>query len=31
VIALCTLMALSKRLHPIWVLAVGALLGLAVG
>jgi chromate transporter len=31
VIALCTLMALSKRLHPLWVLAVGALLGLAVG
>jgi chromate transporter len=31
VIALCTLMALSKRFHPLWVLAVGAVLGLALG
>jgi len=31
VIALCTLMALNKRIHPLWVLAVGAVLGLALG
>lgn len=31
VIALCTLMALNKRIHPLWVLAVGALLGMALG
>lgn len=31
VIALCTLLALSKRIHPLWVLAVGAVLGLAFG
>lgn len=31
VIALCTLLALNKRIHPLWVLAVGALLGLALG
>ncbi len=30
VITICTLMALSKRLHPLWVLAVGGLLGLAL-
>lgn len=28
VIGVCTLLALSKRLHPLWVLAVGATLGL---
>ncbi|KAA8729376.1 MAG: chromate transporter [Ewingella americana] len=31
VIAICTLMAVSKRFHPLWVLAVGAVLGLALG
>src|SRR5471030_1268415 len=31
VVALCTLLALSKRLHPLWVLAVGAIFGLALG
>ncbi len=31
VIALCTLMALNKRIHPLWVLAVGAVLGMALG
>nr|WP_192938138.1 chromate transporter [Rahnella sikkimica] len=31
VIAVCTLMALNKRIHPLWVLAVGAVLGLALG
>ncbi|MBU9866746.1 chromate transporter [Rahnella aceris] len=31
VIALCTLLALSKRIRPLWVLAVGAVLGLAFG
>lgn len=30
-IALCTLMALNKRIHPLWVLAVGAVLGMALG
>ncbi|MFU2317549.1 chromate transporter [Rahnella sp. PCH160] len=31
VIVICTLMALNKRIHPLWVLAVGAVLGLALG
>jgi chromate transporter len=31
VIAICTLMAVSKRFHPLWVLAVGAVFGLALG
>lgn len=31
VIALCTLMALNKRIHPLWVLAMGAILGMALG
>lgn len=31
VIAVCTLMALNKRIHPLWVLAVGAVLGMALG
>ena len=31
VIALCTLLALNKRIHPLWVLAVGAVLGLILG
>ncbi|WP_412033990.1 chromate transporter [Rahnella victoriana] len=31
VIALCTLLALNKRIHPLWVLAVGAVLGLLLG
>jgi chromate transporter len=31
VIAICTLLAVSKRFHPLWVLAVGAVLGLALG
>jgi len=31
VIAICTLMAVSKRFHPLWVLAAGAVLGLALG
>lgn len=31
VIVLCTLMALNKRIHPLWVLAVGAVLGMALG
>ncbi|MBU9820549.1 chromate transporter [Rahnella sp. BCC 1045] len=31
VIALCTLMALNKRIHPLWVLAVGAVLGMVLG
>ncbi len=31
VIVLCTLLAMNKRIHPLWVLAVGALLGLALG
>lgn len=31
VIAICTVMAVSKRFHPLWVLAVGAVLGLALG
>lgn len=31
VIALCTLMALNKRIHPLWVLAVGAVMGMALG
>lgn len=31
VIALCTLLALNKRIHPLWVLAVGAVLGMVLG
>jgi len=31
VIALCTLLALNKRIHPLWVLAVGAVLGIVLG
>lgn len=31
VIALCTLLALNKRIHPLWVLAAGALLGMVLG
>jgi chromate transporter len=31
VIALCTLLALNKRIHPLWVLAVGGVLGLILG
>ncbi len=31
VIALCTLLSLSKRIHPLWVLSTGAMLGLAFG
>ncbi|WP_408004167.1 chromate transporter [Rahnella perminowiae] len=31
VIALCTLLSLSKRIHPLWVLSAGAVLGLAFG
>nr|WP_208644621.1 chromate transporter [Rahnella variigena] len=31
VIALCTVLALNKRIHPLWVLAVGALLGMVLG
>nr|WP_208642846.1 chromate transporter [Rahnella woolbedingensis] len=31
VIALCTLLALNKRIHPLWVLAVGAVLGMVFG
>nr|WP_188471319.1 chromate transporter [Hafnia psychrotolerans] len=31
VIVLCTLLAMNKRIHPLWVLAVGALLGLMLG
>ncbi|PBI78886.1 chromate transporter [Rahnella victoriana] len=31
VIALCTLLALNKRIHPLWILAVGAVLGLILG
>ncbi|MFI3311767.1 chromate transporter [Ewingella allii] len=31
VIAICTLLAVSKRFHPLWVLAAGAVLGLALG
>lgn len=31
VIVLCTSLAMNKRIHPLWVLAVGALLGLALG
>lgn len=31
VIAICTLLAVSKRFYPLWVLAVGAVLGLALG
>ena len=30
-VAVCTLMALSKRFHPLWVLAVGGVFGLALG
>jgi len=28
IIALCTLLALNKKVHPLWVLALGAILGL---
>jgi chromate transporter len=31
VIALCTLLALNKRIHPLWVLAAGAVLGMVLG
>ncbi|QMV52079.1 chromate transporter [Ewingella americana] len=31
VIAICTLLAVSKRFHPLWVLAAGAVLGLVLG
>ncbi len=31
VITLCTLLALNKRIHPLWVLAVGAVLGMVLG
>lgn len=31
VILVCTLLAVSKRIHPLWVLAVGGILGLALG
>lgn len=31
IIVVCTLLAMSKRIHPLWVLAAGALLGLVLG
>ncbi|MGV8925547.1 MAG: chromate transporter [Ewingella sp.] len=30
IIILCTLLAMNKRIHPLWVLAAGAVLGLAL-
>ncbi|CAM3458327.1 chromate transporter [Rouxiella silvae] len=30
VIALCTLLAMNKKIHPLWVLALGAVLGLVL-
>lgn len=31
IIILCTLLAMNKRIHPLWVLAAGAVLGLLLG
>ncbi|MFF6009030.1 chromate transporter [Rahnella sp. R3(2024)] len=31
IIVVCTLLAMNKRIHPLWVLAAGALLGLVLG
>jgi len=31
IIVVCTLLAMNKRIHPLWVLAAGAVLGRVLG